>query len=245
MLLWDKQSCIPFLKIVAHSRAEEERRKQQAAGTSPRTSPSTSQECFGEHREPGRGRGCEPSDVHHSLWGSRNEDFVSELNCTEETLALSPVGFFDQIIFSTLNFPSVDNGTDTDFCCWGHHAEPGLLVIPHFKSHTNTSKVSLDLQGTVGSSFLIHMAVCLSRLIHEQEPTWLNLRLLRAEVFSQQPEHPERVCLEERGTNAWAKAGLDLEADRLTGRLKQIVLGSKHIVPLLLPCVLPRGICSL
>lgn len=131
------------------------------------------------------------------LLGSRNEDFVGELNCTEETRALSPVGFFYQIIFSTPNFLSIDNSTDTHLCCWGDRAEAGLLVTPHFKSHTNTSKVSLDLQGTVGLGFLIHMAAHLSWLIHEKEPTWLNLGLLRAEVFIQQPEHPEQVCLEE------------------------------------------------
>lgn len=74
------------------------------------------------------------------------------------------------------------------------------------------------------------MAAHLSWLIREKEPTWLTLGLLRAEVFTQQPEHPEQVCLEEWGTNVWAKGGLDSEAGRLTGRLKQIVLGSKHIV---------------
>lgn len=59
------------------------------------------------------------------------------------------------------------------------------------------SKVSLDLQATEGLGFLIHVVVHLSWLIHEKEPTWLNLGLLRAEVFTQQPEHPEQACLEE------------------------------------------------
>lgn len=170
------------------------------------------------------------------------------LNCTEETLALSPVGFFYQIIFSTPNFLSVDNSADSHLCRWGPCAEPGLLLIPRFKSHTNTSKVSLDLPGTVGSSVLVRMAVRFSWLIHEKEPPWVHPGRRRAEVFPQQPEPPERGVLggtrykrvSERGGG-----GLDLEADRLTGRLKQIVLGSKHIVPLLLACVLPRGICSL
>lgn len=154
-------------------------------------------------------------------------------------------GFQHWVVFGTPNFLSVDSSTDTRPCCWGCCAEPGLLVIPYFKSHTNMSKVSLDLQATEGLGFLIHVVVHLSWLIHEKEPTWLNLGLLRAEVFTQQPEHPEQACLEEWGTKAWAKGGLDLEADTLTGRLKQIVLGSKHIVLLLLACVLPRGICSL
>lgn len=66
MLLWDGQSCIPFLKIIAWSRAEKQVRKRQPAGVSPGTSLSKSHERFGEHRELGRGWGCEPSDVHHS-----------------------------------------------------------------------------------------------------------------------------------------------------------------------------------
>lgn len=89
--------------------------------------------------------------ITYMLLGSRTEDFVSELNCVEEHWPFHQWGFFYQILFSTPNFLSVDNSADSHLCRWGPCAEPGLLLIPRFKSHTNTSKVSLDLQGTVGS----------------------------------------------------------------------------------------------
>lgn len=76
MLLWDSQSCIPFLKIIAWSRAEKQVRKRQAAGVW----------ALGLHRAKATSAlwSTGVGAVSPVLLGSRNKDFVSELNCIEE-----------------------------------------------------------------------------------------------------------------------------------------------------------------
>lgn len=75
------------------------------------------------------------------------------------------------------------------------------------------SRVPISVQGALGSHGCTLFMAC-----HEEEPMWLSLWVWRAEVFAQQPEHPEQACLEEWGTNVWAKGGLGLEAQTETDR---------------------------
>lgn len=109
---------------------------------------------------------CEPSNVHHSmLLGSRNEGFVSELNCTQETLALSPVGlFFYQICFSSPDFQYIDSSTDTHLCYWV--TVQSLGSWDSLMSHpTRTRAEFLSVCRVLWVWALAHMAAHLSCLI--------------------------------------------------------------------------------
>lgn len=145
------------------------------------------------------------------LLGSRSKGFVSELNGTEETLALSPAGFFlpDMLQFSKLAVHWQQHWYTP--LLLGYCAEPGLLGFPHVTSHTNRSRVPVCVRSAVGLGSRSR-GCTLVMAYHEKELMWLNLWVWGAEVFTQQPAHPEQACLEEWGTNVWAKGGLDLEA---------------------------------
>lgn len=134
--------------------------------------------------------------------------FVSELNCTEQTASLSPVGIF------CTRYASVLQTFSAVTAALRHTFAAGLVcrAWDSLVSHPmKTGAEFLSVCRVLWARALAHMAAHLSWLVMRRS-MWLNVWVWRAEVFTQQPEHPEQGCLEEWGTNVWAKGGLGLEA---------------------------------
>lgn len=86
-------------------------------------------EHFGEHREL-EGSVSPAVFITQCCWTPETH-FVSELDCTGETVALSPVGFFCTRYASVLQTFSI---TKTHLCCWGTVQSRGL---PDVASHAS------------------------------------------------------------------------------------------------------------
>lgn len=154
MQLWEGQSFIPFSK----RRADERVRKGQTAGVSPGTF------LWAVWGAQGARKGSvSPAVLITQCCWTQETRFISELNCTEETVALSPVGGFCTRYASVLQTCSALAAALGHTFAAGLAAEPRLLGFPHVTtSPANTSRVSVCVQGAVGSP---HMAAHSSWLV--------------------------------------------------------------------------------
>lgn len=91
--------------------------------------------------------------------------FVSELHCTERAVSLSPVGVFCTRYASVLQTFSAVTAALTHLCCW---VSVQSLGFPGVASHENRSRVSVCVQGAVGSGSRSH-GCTLVMACHEKE----------------------------------------------------------------------------
>lgn len=230
MQLWEGRSCIPCSKRRAH------RGKEGADAGEPWDLTVSNLGSTGSWKG-----SVSPAVFIIQCCCTQETHFVSELFCTEPTVSLSPLGVFCTRYASVLQTLSALTAALRHTFAAGSLCRAWHSLVSH---PLQTGAEFLSLGRVLWAQALAHMAAHLSWLVmrrsscgwirecEEQRCSHSSLNILSKPAWRNEAQMCER-----KGGWVWRH--------RLTGRLKQIVLGSKHIVPLLLACVLPRGICSL
>lgn len=203
MQLREGQSCIPFSK----RRADKRVRKGQTAGVSPGTLLWVIWGAQGA----GKGSVSPAMFITQCCWAQEMRALLVSWIALKKHWPFHLWGYFftryASVLqtFSTLTAALIHTFATGLLCrAWA----PGIPSCHIPREHEQSFCLCAECCGFGLSLTWLHTCHALSW----EGAHVVNLWVWRAEVFTQQPAHPEQACLEEWGTNVWAKGGLDLKA---------------------------------